>query len=198
MGITERRERERRELRSRIVEATRSIAAESGWDHVTVRRVAEEVEYSPQVIYRLFDGKDDLVYEVVRQGFGWMRDDLRDARQAGGDPVDGLLRVARAYWRMAHRCPETYQAMHSLAGVPFGTAETPVEAREAFAELRAALVDALGAEPADPDAATDIFWATLHGLVSLTLGGRIKGGPERAEELLEPAVLHQLPVRPAP
>jgi len=93
--------------------------------------------------------------------------------------------------RFAFTSPELYQVMHGLGGVPFGTSETPVEARNAFAAVREivrAALETYGVEHPDLDGDIDILWSTLHGLISLTMAGRIAGGEPRAASLVEHAV----------
>ena len=81
--------------------------------------------------------------------------------------------------------------MHGLGGVPFGTSETPPEARNTFAAVREtvrAALEAHGVQRPDLDGDVDILWSTLHGLISLTMAGRIAGGEPRAAPLVERAV----------
>ena len=81
--------------------------------------------------------------------------------------------------------------MHGLGGVPFGTTEMPKEARDAFAALRSAVrrvLDAQGVQHPDIDGDVDLFWCTLHGLITLTMAGRMNGGVPRAFPLVERAV----------
>ncbi|WP_425563966.1 TetR-like C-terminal domain-containing protein [Nonomuraea longicatena] len=129
---------------------------------------------------------------MVEQGFADLAADLGRAqcpdvrRSAGG----ALRAVAQAYWEFATGRPHLYRLMGSLPDVPFGTPATPASARECFRLLKAAMYAEGPDHPADAydeDAATDLFWAHLHGLVTLTLDGRIKGGHARAHDLL-----HQL------
>jgi hypothetical protein len=87
--------------------------------------------------------------------------------------------------------PELYQLMHSLGGVPFGIEETPQEARNAFAAVREtirAALEAHGVQRSDLNGDVDILWSLLHGLISLTMTGRIAGGEQRAAALVERAV----------
>jgi hypothetical protein len=103
--------------------------------------------------------------------------------RAGGP----LFAVATAYWEFAAENPHLYRLMHTLPDVPFGTPEAPAAARECFGVLKSAVDLGAPDHPAakfDDDAAADLLWAHLHGLVSLTLNGRIRGGPGRARELL--------------
>ena len=94
MGIRERRQRQRQELRGGILAAAREIASTEGWRAVTIRRIAERIEYSPPVLYEYFDSKDDILLELARMGY---------APQHGFE--DGLAetvawyRANEAWWR---------------------------------------------------------------------------------------------------
>jgi AcrR family transcriptional regulator len=69
MGIAERREREKEALRTLIIEAARDILSEQGLDALSMRAIAERIEYSPATIYLYFRDKDELIREVVCAGF---------------------------------------------------------------------------------------------------------------------------------
>jgi len=185
-GITQRRERQ--ELRRSILEAARAIAAREGWHAVTIRKVAERIEYSPPMIYQYFASKDDLLLALLREGFAELTARLRAAGAEAATPEESLTRVAEAYWVFAWDRPELYQVMHGLGGVPFGTADTPPEARAAFAALRDAVRPLVGDATATLDDDVDLLWGALHGLVALAMAGRIAEGQRRATRLMERAV----------
>jgi AcrR family transcriptional regulator len=182
----QRRERERAALREHILLAARELARQEGWQAVTVRKVAERIEYSHAAIYAYFDNKNALLLALLIEGFALLRDALRRAQSVPGAPEDVLQRVALAFWNFAYAHSELYQVMNGLDGVPFGTAQTPIEARESFAQLREAVVRVLEQSAdfshIDVNREVEMFWAALHGLVSLSLGGRLVGDKQRAEE----------------
>lgn len=188
MGTKQRRERERAEVRQQILQAAREIASQEGWQAVTVRKVAERIEYSHAAIYAYFDSKKAILFALLIEGFALLRDELQRTQRVPGAPDDVLQRSALAYWNFAHTHPELYQVMNSLDGVPFGTTQAPTEARESFALLREAVVRVLeqSADLAqiDVNREVDMFWAALHGLVSLSMAGRLAGGKQRATELV--------------
>ncbi|GAA3219309.1 TetR/AcrR family transcriptional regulator [Nonomuraea helvata] len=134
-----RRERERQEMRVRLLEAARVIASEEGWNAVTIRRIAGKLEYSAPILYQHFSSKEDLLVELMTLGFAELSERLSLA--AEGAPEGRLVAMAEAYWAFAFASPELYQAMNGMDGVPFGTAETPLEARNAFRVFRGALQD---------------------------------------------------------
>ena len=191
MGSKQRRERERQELRQAILTAARDIAAREGWQAVTIRKVAEAIEYTPPIIYEYFASKEALLLELLREGFQQVGQLIKTTQARGGSPEHVLVQVALAYWRFAFTSPELYQLMHSLGGVPFGIEETPQEARSTFAAVRETVGVALGArgvQRSDLNGDVDILWSLLHGLISLTMTGRIAGGEQRAAALVERAV----------
>ncbi len=191
VGSKQRRERERQELRQAILTAARDIAAREGWQAVTIRKVAEAIEYTPPMIYEYFASKEALLLELLREGFRQVGHIIQAIRSRGGHPENVLMQVALAYWRFAFTSPELYQVMHGLGGVPFGTSQTPLEAQSVFAAVREvvhSVMSAHGVQRPDLDGDVDILWSTLHGLISLTMAGRIAGGEPRAAILVERAV----------
>ena len=190
MSVKDRRKRETLHMRQAIVKAAWDIAAEYGWQAVTLRKVADKIEYSPAALYEYFCSKESILLELMKEGFLLLTQQMRSVPEEITG-VERLIAVAHSYWAFAFRHPELYQVMHGLDGVSFGTVETPQEARDGFIVLRDAV---RGAMPADNESESelydevDMFWAMLHGLVSLTMSKRIKGGKDRAVTLVEPAI----------
>jgi len=188
MGIQERRERERAAIRQRIVDAAEQIASDKDWGAVTIRAVAAAIEYSPALIYEYFSNKDQILLALMRQGFARLHAVLVKSVDTTQTPAKVVEALGLAYWAFALESPTLYQLMHGLRGVSFGTIETPPEALACFEDLRAPierLMVATGThESRDGEEQTDLYWAFLHGLVSLSMNQRIKGGPERASALV--------------
>ncbi|BBC93509.1 TetR/AcrR family transcriptional regulator [Streptomyces griseofuscus] len=178
MTIQTRRERERAERRQLIVTAARELAEAEGWDAVTTRRLAAEIEYSQPVLYSHFKGKDAIMAAVAVDGCADLATELRQAR-AGADGVRAsLAAVARTYTAFARRRPALYDAMFThLVDLPFATPEAPAPLRDAFGELLAAVAPVSTEE--DAGLLTETFWAALHGLATLMRSGRL---PEWAHE----------------
>ncbi|MBB4907480.1 TetR/AcrR family transcriptional regulator [Actinophytocola algeriensis] len=166
MSIQARRERERAEREKLIVTAARELVETEGWDAVTTRRLAEEVEYSQPVLYSHFKGKDAIMAAVALEGFADLATELRAAAPSG------LAAVATAYTSFAERRPALYDAMFSQAvDLPFASPATPAALHAGFD----ALSDAIRPHVGDDDLGllTETFWAALHGLATLTRGGRL-------------------------
>jgi AcrR family transcriptional regulator len=170
LGIAERKSRERAEREYRIVAAARVIAEREGWDAVTIRRLADEIEHSQPVLYSHFKNRDAIVAAVAVEGFRELTAALRKAasRSTGRNAIKN---VAMAYVAFARRHPALYEAMFILpTDLRFAEAETRPELHAAF-EAIAAVVTPFCADVAD---VTETFWAALHGLAELERSGRIR------------------------
>src|SRR3954466_15489773 len=135
MSIQTRRERERAERERLIVTAARELAEAEGWDAVTTRRLAAEIEYSQRVLYSHFKGKDAIMAAVAVEGFAELAAELRADRTRGADPRAVLAEAGAAYVLFAEPRPVLYEAMFtSTVDLVFASPETPAALREAFGE----------------------------------------------------------------
>lgn len=172
MSTQTRKERERAERRQRIIDTARELAETQGWDAVTVRHLAERIEYSQPVLYSHFAGKSAIVSAVAEQGFAELTTVLRRAHARASGAADALLRVARAYLDFAVANPALYDAMFLMnTDLTFGL-EAPPALREGFGELEAMFRPFV--DEADLGARTEVAWSTLHGLATLDKGGRLR------------------------
>lgn len=190
MGIKERRQRQRQQLRDGILSAAREVARAEGWQAVTIRKIAGLIEYSPPVIYEYFDSKDDLLLELVRMGYAGQLAAIEKARNASGDPEEALLGMSRAWCRFAFEAPDLYQVMYGLGGVSTPTTELRKEGEKIGETIAVVLTEVLtrnGKQSEDVWEKVTLAWGTLHGLVALALAGRIPGGKEEAERLADQA-----------
>ncbi|MER5376542.1 TetR/AcrR family transcriptional regulator [Streptomyces sp. NPDC002132] len=179
MSIQTRRERERAEREQLIVTAARELAEAEGWEAVTTRRLAAEIEYSQPVLYSHFKGKDAIMAAVAVQGCADLAVELRAARTAADGARAALTAVGEAYTAFARRRPALYDAIFTLTvDLPFATPEAPAALQEAFGELLQT-VQPIAADGDDLGALAETYWACLHGLVTLMRSGRL---PEHAHE----------------
>ncbi|MDV4158482.1 MULTISPECIES: TetR/AcrR family transcriptional regulator [Rhizobium] len=173
MGIAERKTRERAGREERIVAAARAVAENEGWDAVTIRRLAKEIEYSQPILYSHFANRDAIVAAVAVEGFKELATVLQDAAGAANGQRESLMDVAMAYFAFAFSRPALYEAMFILpTQLQFAEAETRPELRAGFDAIAAAVSPFC----ADVEIATETFWAALHGLAELERSGRIRPG----------------------
>jgi len=188
MNVADRKSRERAEREYRIVAAARAIAESEGWDAVTIRRLAKEIEYSQPVLYSHFVSRDAIVAAVAVEGFKELATVLRTAAEGAAGRRDALANVAKGYFAFALSRPALYDAMFNLPTLlKFAEAETRAELRDAFEAITAVVFPFC----ADVEMVTETFWATLHGLAELERSGRIRPGmPDKRIELVVHAIVN--------
>jgi AcrR family transcriptional regulator len=173
MSIQARRERERAERERLIITVARELAESEGWNAVTTRRLATEIEYSQPVLYSHFKGKDAIMAAVAVEGCADLAAQLRAARTSATDPRQALAGVGAAYAAFAEQRPALYDAMFTHAtDLPFARPEAPPALKEAFGELREAVRPL--ARNDDLETLTETFWSGLHGLLTLMRNGRLR------------------------
>ncbi|MEU8208093.1 TetR/AcrR family transcriptional regulator [Micromonospora sp. NPDC049044] len=173
MATGTRRERERAERERAIIAAARALALAEGWDAVTTRRLAAQIEYSQPVLYSHFKGKDAIMAAVAVEGFAELATALATARASAAGPRQAVADVAAAYVTFAEQRPALYDAMFTLAvDLPFASQDVPTDLARGFAELADAVRPIAGDD--DLEAITETFWSGLHGLVTLMRSGRLR------------------------
>jgi len=178
MGVKERRERERIETRERILDAARELFVEEGFDGVSMRKIAERVEYSPTAIYMHFADKEQLFMEVCHEDFRRLAQSMAGLVQVP-DPVERLRRIGDAYVEFGLQNPNHYRTMFMTPHPPIADSEEALKGKgnpeeDAYELLRATVREALSAGAfrehlRDADLISQTLWAGVHGVVSLQI-----------------------------
>lgn len=177
MSTQLRKERERAQRRQRIIDAARDLAEAQGWEAVTIRKLADSIEYSQPVIYSHFAGKAAIVGAVAEQGCAELALALRRAADAATTHVEVLVNIAHAYLDFATANPARYDAIFvQNTDLNFGL-DAPQPLRDAFASLEAMF--SADAEGDELGARTEAAWSALHGIATLDRSGRLR--PELRE-----------------
>lgn len=108
MGIQDRKERERDEMRSLILNAADEVIAEEGIDSLSVRKIAARIEYSPSIIYHYFKDKDDIVDHLMGRVYQKIVRALSLAQTSEGSPEQRLKEMSRNYIELALKMPDEY------------------------------------------------------------------------------------------
>ncbi len=178
MGVTTAAATARQKLRGTsrddIVHVSRAIIEDEGVEALTIRRIAETIHRTQPAVYQHFAGKDALLEAVVTDGFTALVERLERASRAG-QPT--LAAIATAYVRFGFDRPRLYDLMFvGPAAIRFAAGEnTPIPARKAFGIVAAAIAES-GVVPAHVGTITEVVWASLHGLVTLSTTSRLRPG----------------------
>ena len=177
MGTRERRDREKAELRTKILDAARELFVERGYEAVTMREIATRIEYSPTAIYLHFEDKLAVVRALCDRDFAALGVQFRKIA-AISDPLSRLRRAGLAYARFGLRHPQQYRYMFLTQHPPISPAETTIEhdnpREDAYAFLRWTVAEAIATgslrpELTDPELVSQLVWAGVHGIVSLRI-----------------------------
>src|SRR6266536_2967321 len=119
MGIKERQERDREAVRRAILDAARDLFVTEGYQNVSIRKIAERIEYSPAAIYGYFPSKDDIFFALAEEGFRLLCD--RGAPRPEAAEVAPLDRVRAVFWRLyefSREHPQYFALMFVDRSVP--------------------------------------------------------------------------------
>lgn len=177
MGIKERREREKAEIREKILEAARELFVSEGYDAVSMRKIADRIEYSPTAIYLHFKDKEAVMRELCETDFYALAQEFQEIARIE-DPVERLTALGVAYARFALSHPNHYRLMF-MTPHPHQHDEDHLIERgnpeeDAYAFLKWTIGDALAAGRLRPglddiELLAQTFWAGMHGVVSLQI-----------------------------
>jgi len=192
MGVKERRDRERVATRQSILVAAKTLLREQGGSGLTIRQVAQIIEYSPSMVYEYFDSKDAILVALMQEGFENLSVAMKKARGEGPDASERLFALCLAYLDFAELNPETYQLMHGMEGVVVDrkaraqalgdVCSIAQEAVQAWAETEHYCFE-------DTYGVTELLWSFLHGVASLELAGRPDADKTLIRKMLGPAIL---------
>jgi AcrR family transcriptional regulator len=176
MGVKERKARQKTHLRQEILVAASELFVEEGFENVSMRRIAEKIEYSPTTIYLYFKDKSELLEQVCHDTFSRLIIHLSRIFEQPGDPVDRLKRGLVAYVKFGLSNPQHYRATLMMP-IPDGFDEKKYTQPDspgiqAFDFLRRSVFDCVAADKfqsTDAELISQTLWAGVHGVTSLLI-----------------------------
>jgi AcrR family transcriptional regulator len=185
LGLKERQERDREAVSRAILDAARELFVTHGYHEVSIRKIAERIEYSPAAIYSYFPSKDDIFFALAEDGFRLLFSyGTSPAAALPDDPVDAIRALFWRYYEFSKEHPEYFALMFLDRSVPrisknwhrFGFV---VETRGAMVLRIQQAIDS-GAFPAgtQPHAVFRIVLTALHGAATLKLCDRLAEGED--------------------
>jgi AcrR family transcriptional regulator len=188
MGITERREREKQEMRDLILSTAASLFVEAGFEKTSIRTIADKIEYSPATIYLYFKDKNELFYAISQKAFATFFEYFQSVPQME-DPMDRLHQLGQTYFKFAFENPGYYDLMFILRA-PMDVEETEEHwemGERSHSVLRDIVADCQRAgyfKDMNPEVLAHMIWSTVHGIVALQIRDRMKLYPENERESL--------------
>lgn len=173
MSVAERKQREKESLRQEIMDAARELFVEKGYENVSMRKIAEKIDYSATTIYLYFDDKADLMTQICERTFAKLAYNIKSINRKIADPVEALRAGMTEYVNFGLRHPSDYlllfnTAMPETPSVPFEESNGKL-AFETLREAVTACVKAGLARSDDVDALSQSLWMGIHGITSLLI-----------------------------
>ena len=188
MSITERKVKEKEELRALILYGAKKLFIENGIEQTTIRNIADEISYSVGTVYVYFKDKNSILHELHTLGFKQLGGEMRVLFSVA-DPMERLAAIGRIYIRFAIDNPDMYDLMFNMkAPMEFlekMEEEEWNEGKVTFNVLKTTVEQCIAQgyfmdHQLEPLSFT--IWSTVHGMCSLHIRGRIKavnlGDPE--------------------
>lgn len=191
MGISERRLREKEQVRAAILTTAWQMVRDEGWQSLSIRKIADAIEYSVPVIYDHFESKEAILKEFGMEGFRLLSRKMQQAKEKFSDPVDQLKAMADAYWHFALKNKEYYQLMYGV-GMACCEGGKKQASKDGFDSLvMESITEALAARGDKTDNVClkyHTFWSILHGLVSIKIMGNSPASGELNKMVLDDAI----------
>ena len=184
MGIRERQERDRETVRQAILGAARDLFVKEGYRNVSMRKIADRIEYSPAAIYGYFPSKDDIFFALAEEGFRELAQCGMKAAGQSADPFKRLRAGLWAFYEFSKAHPEYFGLMFTDRSVPslsqdFQRFEFFQETTaRAEADIRACVERGQFSQHLDPAAALHVLWVGMLGPATIGLAQRLGPGED--------------------
>lgn len=172
MGSKERILRLKDETRTKILDAALKIVQTEGWQALSMRKIADQIEYTAPIIYEYFSNKEGILLELTRKGYEILGKDIREARDKYESAEDKMEAMWIAYWNFAFANKEFYQLMYGVDMVCCNVKSSMHEAETVGTMLGDAIEALYKKKPVcENDICTKYYtyWSIIHGLISINL-----------------------------
>ncbi|HUQ50250.1 MAG TPA: TetR/AcrR family transcriptional regulator [Terriglobales bacterium] len=176
MGSIERRERQKQQVRQKILDAARELFVARGYDDVTMRQIAQKIEYTPTAIYFHFADKQQLINELCAVEFLHLAQEMQHLVEIK-DPVVRLKKMGMQYIEFGLKYPNHYRLMFMtphphIAPQDHRLIHKGNPSEDAYEFLRATILQCIGEghfgkQHQDPELVSQVVWSCVHGFTSL-------------------------------
>jgi AcrR family transcriptional regulator len=172
MGSKERIHRLKEQTRVSILDAAYDIVKDEGWQALSMRKIADKIEYTAPIIYEYYANKEAILLELTKKGFLLLANRMKEASDKHEDPAAQIEAMWLAYWNFAFAEKEYYQLMFGVemnccimdellppGSTPYDIAVRPIAAIMGISDL-------------DDDRVCTkyyTYWSIIHGLISINI-----------------------------
>jgi len=177
MASKERIQRLKEETRVNILEASLDIVKEEGWQSLSMRKIADKIEYTAPIIYEYFANKDAILNELTRQGYVKLTREMQEARDSFTSPKEQLEAMWLSYWNFAFANKELYQVMYGVEMNCCTFESTCPDMKGPADMLWDKIEEIIPVEKRTEDYICTkyyTFWSVIHGLISINITGQTR------------------------
>jgi AcrR family transcriptional regulator len=193
MGIAERKEREKQEMKDLVLQAAMDLFIEEGYEKASIRKIADRIEYSPATIYLYFKDKDEIFHAVHEKGFEIFFGRMEKLAVIA-DPFERLRKLGEVYLNFAWENPQLYDLMFIMWG-PMDALKDDTHwhcgtrAHDGLKQMVCECIETGKMKEMDVEVASMAIWSFVHGIVSLRIRNRFRMClPEDLEKLIPAAM----------
>jgi len=174
MASKDRIQRLKDETRINILDASLQIVKQEGWAALSMRKIADVIEYTAPIIYEYFSNKEAILLELTRKGFLLLTRDMEAAKAKHRLPAKQLEAMWLAYWDFAFAERELYQVMFGIEVNCCEMSKKLPESDAPFDLVSEAIEQLMDHKPTEDEVCIKYytFWSVIHGLISINLVSR--------------------------
>ena len=184
METGERKPRSREHARSGILLTAKTIARREGWQAVSIRKIADAIEYSAPIIYEYFASKDVLLDEIRNEGFQHLCQEYNRILKLYRDPEKRLYEISLIQWEFARQQPEIYQVMYNLDGAHCTLSVCQSEAMQSVSDIVSEIIFSF--IPKAKESIRKLYfewWSVSHGMIMLAMMLKTEQPIEQSEPI---------------
>lgn len=174
MGVKERRAREKEQLQQQILGAARELFVNEGYENVSMRKIADKIEYSPTTIYLYFKDKADLLDSVCQETLLTLLNTLDELKKDKSDPVETLRKSGQVYVAFGLKYPQDYKLTFVIRPQfqkGLGLQEGSI-GEKVFNYLREMVAECIQQQifrQVDTETTSQVMWSAVHGITLLLI-----------------------------
>ena len=174
MGTKERRAREKEQLRRQILVAARELFVDEGYENVSMRKIANKIEYSPTTIYLYFKDKADLLDSVCQETLLNLLNTLEQLKNDKNDPVETLRKSGQAYVEFGLKYPQDYKLTFVIRpqfqkGLGLQEGSIGEKVFNYLREIVSECIHQRQFRQADVETTGQVLWSAVHGVTLLLI-----------------------------
>ncbi len=173
MASKDRIQRVKDDTRCNILNASLTIVKEEGWSALSMRKIADKIDYTAPIIYEYFNNKDAILQELTRMGYVKLASPMEEAKKKFTDPAQQLEAMWLAYWNFAFADKELYKVMYGVEMNCCAFENSCEDLKGPSNMLWDKIQEIVPADKKDDEKYIDTkyytFWSVVHGLISINL-----------------------------